>query len=227
MEPQIVAAVIGPVCTAMLAALGIAMKAVHAQRRSTSSREREMQAASQKVEFIASYLAALERLPSGSTRRDDLRARADDDLEAAYRTMMAVSRVQQKEGEGVDWRAVLDRALLIPVHRDSARLVRAFYYLVLGYALFSSAVYVSLVFSDEMREQGLVITIMTVLFLVAANLVPLWLMRLWVHRLDGPSRSGRIAPAELSFSWPEPTGSPAALPIRAGGSSETGPPESS
>lgn len=207
MEPQYVAAVIGPLSTALLAAGGIAIRTVYTRRRGTSARDREMQSARQTVEFIAHYLSALNSLENDEPWLVEQKARAAADLEQAYQRMQRASREQTATVDRIDWAAVVRRVLLVPTHRPAARLVRLLYYLVLAYAIFSSTIYLLLPFgSEEMRAFGLTATIVTALILIAFNLFVLALLHMWTRKLDGRGLAAAGPPTMPTFSWPGPNG---------------------
>ena len=214
MEPQIVAAIIGPACTALLAVLGIAIKNVQTQRRSHGSRERDMRVAGQTVTFIDAYLAAYEKLGTDAAQQALVRERATRDLEGAYQTMVAAAHEEQQSEGRTDWTGVVKSALLIPVHRPAARVVRAFYYCTLVYALFTSALFIGVAFAEDQSSQSWSVSVGTVIILVGVNILPALLLHKWARRLEssvtwvGPAHG---ATAETAI-WPRPTGRPTQPP---------------
>jgi hypothetical protein len=210
MEPQIVAAIIGPACTALLAVMGIALKNLQAQRRSHDSREREMRVAGQTITFIAGYLDASDKLALDVEQRDAVRTRATKDLEASYQAMMSAVQEEQESDGGPDWTGVVKSVLLIPVHRPAARLVRAFYYLALVYALATSALFIGGFFVDDGSSVSWPVAAFTVIILVGVNVLPALVLHLWAKRLESSTSFGASADRASAErpSWPVPTGHP-------------------
>ena len=137
MDSEIIAAFIGPLFTTMLAAAGIALKSIQVRRRDQSSRARDIQVAAQTVTFIDAYLSAHEKLAAGTPeQRQFIRERALHDLEAAYQTMMITATADHEASTTTGaWLAVIKRALLIPVQRTAAKVVRVFFYISRGVRL--------------------------------------------------------------------------------------------
>jgi hypothetical protein len=214
MEPQIVAAIIGPACTALLAVLGIAIKNLQAQRRSHGSRERDMRVAGQTVTFIDGYLAAYEKLGTDAAQQALVRERATRDLEESYQTMMAAAHEEQQSDGRADWTGVVKSALLIPIHRPAARVVRGFYYCTLVYALFTSALFIGVAFAEDQSSQSWSVSAVTVIIMVGVNILPALLLHKWARRLEssfswvGPAHAAAAQPA----TWPRPTGHPVEPP---------------
>ncbi len=214
MEPQIVAAIIGPACTALLAVMGIALKNLQTQRRSHDAREREMRVAGQTITFIAGYLEASEKLALDVEQRDAVRTRATKDLEASYQAMMSSVQEEQESDGRPDWTGVVKSVLLIPVHRPAARLVRAFYYLALVYALATSALFIGGVFVEDGSSVSWPVAAFTLIILVGVNAIPALVLHLWAKRLE--SAATFVDPAHTARAehptWRRPTGQPVEPP---------------
>ncbi|TQM62217.1 hypothetical protein [Humibacillus xanthopallidus] len=214
MEPQIVAAIIGPACTALLAAVGIALKSLLEQRRSHGSRERDMRVAGETVAFIASYLAAFEKLDVPPTEEAAVKARATSDLEASYRIMMAAAGDEQQSDARPDWSRVVKATFLIPLCRPAARVVRAFYYCALVYALAVSALYVSFALTADEAQGATAVGVVTAIILLPFNVVPALLLHMWARRLErGAQAEANDLPATTPPApWPAPSGEPLTRP---------------
>ncbi|GAA2162124.1 hypothetical protein FHX52_3519 [Humibacillus xanthopallidus] len=214
MEPQIVAAILGPACTALLAATGIALKSLLEQRRSHGSRERDMRVAGETVVFIASYLAAYEKLNVAPAEEAAVKVRATNDLEASYQSMMAAAVDEQLSDSKPDWSKVVKATFLIPLERPAARVVRAIYYCALVYALAVSALYVSFSFTAEEAQGGRAVGLVSAIILLPFNVLPALLLHMWARRLErGAQAEANDLPAtNRSGSWPVPSGQPLTRP---------------
>lgn len=214
MEPQYVAAFIGPACTALFAAVGIAVKSLLAKRRSHDFREREMRAAGETVTFIASYLAAYEKLDVSRPEQATVNARAMGDLEASYQIMMAAARNEHESDATPDWSRVVKATFLIPLSRPAAKVVRAFYYCALVYALGVSAFYMSYLFTSSEARESAFVSLVTVIILTPFNLLPAFLLHMWARRLErGVEPKAKDLPVGIPVpSWPSPTGDPLTPP---------------
>ena len=206
MDPEIIAAFIGPVFTAMLAGAGIAIKSIQVRRRDQHSRSRDIEVAGQTVSFIDAYLSAHEKLSPESPQQQFIRERAIRDLEAAYQTMMVSASADHEATTTTGaWLEVIKRALLIPVHRMAAKVVRVFFYISLFYGLVSSALYVSFALTDPdlMRDIPLMVATLILLFVFA--FLPMILLYLWARWLDR-DRTPKPQPAAAPAAWPQPGG---------------------
>lgn len=222
MDSEIIAAFIGPLFTTVLAAAGIAIKSIQVRRRDQNSRARDLQVAVQTVTFIDAYLSAHEKLASESPQQQQfIRERALRDLEAAYQTMMITASADHEATTTGAWLAVIKRALLIPLHRTAAKVVRVFFYLALVYGLMSYTLYVSYTFSDAELLRDIPVMIFTLFVLMIFAFLPLVLLYLWARWLDRDRtptpQPAQVAPNPWSqpggYSWqPVPGGGPPPAP---------------
>ena len=123
MDPEIIAAFIGPVFTAMLAGAGIVIKSIQVRNREQHARARDLEVATRTVDFINTYLAAQDKLLPREEQQL-VRDRALRDLEVAYQTMMATASADYHNDSSGAWIRVIKRALLLGLNRTAAKVVR-------------------------------------------------------------------------------------------------------
>ncbi len=208
MDSEIIAAFIGPLFTTVLAAAGIALKSIQVRRRDQSSRARDIQVAAQTVTFIDAYLSAHEKLAAGTPeQRQFIRERALHDLEAAYRTMMITATADHEASTTTGaWLAVIKRALLIPLQRTAAKVVRVFFYIAVVYGFMSSTLYVAFAFTDAELLRDIPVMIFTLVVLLIFAFLPMVLLYLWARWLDRDRTPKPIPQPAPPGPWPEPGG---------------------
>ena len=183
MSPEIIAAFIGPVFTAMLAGAGILIKSMQVRHREQSARARDLEVATRTVSFIDTYLSAQDKLASPQDR-EFFRERAMRDLEVAYQTMMATANADYHNDSSGAWIQVIKRALLIGIKRPAAKAVRVFFYLssVVNVLLFGAWMWA--VFNDPELLADIPVMVFVILFGVLFFLLPIVLLYLWARWLD-------------------------------------------
>lgn len=222
MDSEIIAAFIGPLFTTVLAAAGIAIKSIQVRRREQHSRARDIQVAAQTVTFIEAYLSAQEKLASNSPQQQQfIRERALHDLETAYQTMMITASADHEASTTGAWLGVIKRALLIPVHRTAAKVVRVFFYVAVVYGFLSYALYVGFAFTDVELLRDIPVMIFTLFLLLVFAFLPMVLLYLWARWLDrdrspkaalNPVSSNSMSSSSMSSSsgpagpWSQPGG---------------------
>ncbi len=136
MDPEIVAALIGPLITAGLAALAVVFKEWRQRRETADERHEVLRQAADEVDFIDAWLTAYAKIASADQQRERA-PRALADLERSYAAMAASHQAAalaatRTRTAGAD---VLARILLLRLHRRGAKVLRVFYYIfaVLGF----------------------------------------------------------------------------------------------
>ncbi len=209
MDSEIIAAFIGPLFTTVLAAVGIALKSNQVRRRDQSSRARDIQVAAQTVTFIDAYLSAHEKLAAGTPeQRQFIRERALHDLEAAYQTMMITATADHEASTTTTsaWLAVIKRALLIPLQRTAAKVVRVFFYIAVAYGFLSYTLYVAFAFTDQQLLADIPVMIFTMVVLFIFAFLPMVLLYLWARWLDRDRTPKPVSEPAPPGPWPQPGG---------------------
>ncbi len=200
MDSEIIAAFIGPVFTAMIAGIGILLKSIQVRHREQNARARDLEVATRTVSFIATYLSAQDKLIP-KAEQEFVRERAMRDLEVAYQTMMATANADYQNDSTGSWIRVIKRALLIPLHRTGAKVVRVFYYITVVVGLLFFTVLMATSFTDPeiLRDVPLLITM--ILMSIVINFLPMVLLYIWARWLDR-DRTALQAPQPLPGADP-------------------------
>lgn len=196
MDPEIIAAFIGPVFTAMLAGIGIAIKSGQLRHREQSARARDLEVATRTVTFIDTYLSAQDKLLP-KAEQEFVRDRAMRDLEVAYQTMMATANADYASDSTGSWIKVITRALLVPLNRTAAKVVRVFFYLSLVLGFLVLTLWTAASVSDPQITSDIPLLIFMIVFGVLLCLLPMVLLYIWARWLD----RDRTPPAP---PWPTP-----------------------
>lgn len=192
MDAEIVAALIGPLLTAGLAAVAVLLKSMRERRDRATERRNRISAASSQVEFLHAWLVAYEKAAPPELfdlrRREVLR-----DLDLAYARMAQVVAEPDTPGRGVSVVDVMRKLLLLGLRRGAAKAVRFLYY---------AAVVLSLLFilvgatSPEIWSgEDLVVTMLTMMLMTGFLTVPCWLLWFWAMTLDRKRVSAPVTPA--------------------------------
>jgi hypothetical protein len=134
-DAEIVAALIGPVLTAGLAALAFVLREWRQRRESADQQHQTLRQAADEVAFIDAWLTAYAKIATEAQQRERA-PRALADLERSYSAMtashQAAASATRTRTTGVD---VLARILLLRLRRPGAKVLRVFYYIfaVLGF----------------------------------------------------------------------------------------------
>lgn len=135
MDPEIVAALIGPVLTAGLAAMAFMLREWRQRRETADEQHQTLRQAADEVAFIDAWLTAYAKIATPAEQRERA-PRALADLERSYAAMtashQAAASATRTRATGVD---VLARILLLRLRRPGAKVLRVFYYIfaVLGF----------------------------------------------------------------------------------------------
>jgi len=185
MDPEIVAALIGPMVTALLAAGSVTAKALRDRRNQAQARSREIELASQTVKFIDTWLAAQAKLPPHPGAQQRIQ-QALADLDRAYATMLATVEADRRAPADRVGLNALRRMLLLPLQRPGAKAVRIIYYLVTAMALLFVAAGISVLVEDQDDEHGLLVSIMAAAIISVACLLPSVGLYFLARALDRP-----------------------------------------
>jgi hypothetical protein len=133
-DPEIVAALIGPVLTAGLAALAVGFKEWQRRRETADQRHETLQQAADEVAFIDAWLTAYAKIATQDQQRERA-PRALADLERSYAAMTASHQAAVTATRNRTGADLLARLLLLRLRRPAAKVLRVFYYIfaVLGF----------------------------------------------------------------------------------------------
>jgi hypothetical protein len=133
-DPEIVAALIGPVLTAGLAAVAVGVREWWRRRESVDQRQKMLRQAAEEVAFIDAWLTAYAKIATEAEQRERA-PRALADLERSYATMTASHQAAPPPTRARTGADLLARILLLRLQRPGAKVLRVFYYLfaVLGF----------------------------------------------------------------------------------------------
>ena len=197
----VLAAILGPLVTALVGALGVVLRGLRMKRQDLSDRKRNIQVAGQTVAFIDAYLSAQQKLSPGAVIATQVTERATRDLEQAYAGMMQVAAADHAAPSGLVVSELFKRAMLRSVRRPAAKVVRAVFYL---YLILGMPVLVSLisVMVHTPGDVGLVafFSILVGIIMLLPAVALYWWAR-WLDRLRDPV----VPPPASPPIWPGPT----------------------
>jgi hypothetical protein len=207
-NPEIVAALIGPALTAGLAALAVGFKEWQRRRESADQPHETLRQAAEEVAFIDAWLTAYAKIATPDQQRERV-PRALADLERSYAAMTAS---HQAAAIGVRSRTAVDllaRILLLRLRRPGAKVLRVFYYIfaVLGFLFIFAGMSGTFVGSDK----GLGFVIGVGMVFTVMSFSPAILFYALTRLADRPRRSLEAAgaPQQQSFvppgypPWPD------------------------
>ncbi len=132
---SVIAAAVGPLVTAMLAALGFWLRDRRQSRNRQQAYQRALEESNDQVSFIRTWLDAHRQIASPQAH-EQARAQALSDLERAYVRVEQARDAVGKGGEPFSVRRGVERLLLLDsMHTTSAKIWGAFYYLSLAWLL--------------------------------------------------------------------------------------------
>jgi hypothetical protein len=149
-DPEIVAALIGPVLTALLAALAVGFKEWQRRRQTVDQRHETLRQAADEVAFIDAWLTAYAKIATADQQRERV-PRALADLERSYAAMTASHEAAATGTRNRTAADLLARILLLRLHRTGAKVLRVCYYIfaVLGFLFTFAGMSGSFLRSDE------------------------------------------------------------------------------
>ena len=143
---QIVVAAIGPIVTALLAALGFWLRERRLTRNSQRAYQQALDDANAQTTFIHGWLDTQKQLASPE-EYEQARARALADLQQAYVRVEQTRETVNRQGERVTIRRIGRRLLLLDsMHTTTSRLLGSLYYLSLVWLMVSASVGALLLF---------------------------------------------------------------------------------
>jgi hypothetical protein len=143
---QIVVAAIGPIVTALLAALGFWLRDRRLTRNSQRAYQQALDDANAQTTFIHGWLDTQKQLASPE-EYEQARARALADLQQAYVRVEQTRETVNRQGERVTIRRIGRRLLLLDsMHTTTSRLLGSLYYLSLVWLMVSASVGALLLF---------------------------------------------------------------------------------
>jgi hypothetical protein len=203
-DPEIIAALIGPLLTAALAGLAVGFEGWRRRRESADLRHETLQQAADEVAFIDAWLSAYAKIATEDQRRERA-PQALADLERSYAAMTASHRAAATASRNRTAVDLLARILLLRLHRPAAKVLRVLYYIfaVLGF-LFVLAGMTGSTFRRGGEGWGFVILVGMVFTLMSFS--PAILCYALARLADRPRRALTAVPAEAP---PGPPGYPA------------------
>jgi hypothetical protein len=185
-NPEIVAALIGPLLTAGLAVLAVGFKEWQRRRERADQPHETLRQAAEEVAFIDAWLTAYAKIATDTQQRERA-PRALADLERSYAAMNAS---HQAAAVGVRSRTAVDllaRILLLRLRRPGAKVLRVFYYIfgVLGFLFTFAGISGSFIGGDE----GLGFTILVGMVFTVMSFSPAILCYTLARLADRPRRS--------------------------------------
>ena len=208
MDPEIIAAIVGPALTAMLAGAAVGAKNWWNRRNQTDQRDRAIEQASRQVAFIDAWLSAYGK--AAGPEQQARRLRAISDLERAYEAMTtAVTAERTSSGRGTAGE-VARTLLLVPLHRTRAKVARALYYLFLGVGFLFVLATIDTI--AEETESSLLKNIAIGMIVTVFWFLPAGIM--WpVTRVLDREKTAPQSPPPLGYAYnPIPTQPPAGYP---------------
>lgn len=186
-DSEIWGAIIGPVLTGVLAVLAYLFQQWRRRRRWEDERERAIGQAIQEVQYVDTWLSALQRTERIDPDHDLKLERALLDLERSYQVMsldLADDEPRPKRrtlAEHISW------FLLIPIHGTGAKVVRALYWVMLAITALWIALLV--VILSEYPADELASVIVVSIFFSGIAVIPTALIAVWARHLDGRVRT--------------------------------------
>jgi hypothetical protein len=215
-DPEIVAALIGPVLTAGLAAAAVGFKEWWRRRESVDQRQEMLRQAAEEVAFIDAWLTAYAKIATEAEQRERA-PRALADLERSYASMTASHQAAATAMRARTAADLMARILLLRLRRPGAKVLRVFYYLfaVLGFLFVLAGM------STSIRREGesLAFVILVGMVFTLISFSPAILFYALTRLADRPRRDpGPLAgppppgppvpPAWADHSYPGPVPSP-------------------
>ncbi len=131
MDPEIVAALIGPVLTALLAGTALGLKEWRSRQLREDRRQETLEQAASEVAFIDAWITTHAKLASAEAHRERS-VRALSDLERSYEVMATAYREAAQAPKPRTTLDRLGRVLLLRLQRPGAKVVRVFYFIFLA-----------------------------------------------------------------------------------------------
>jgi hypothetical protein len=181
---ELLGVLLAPLITALLAVVGFWLKEWYQRRDDDHRRRRTLSDARERVGFISAWLEAHDRVAPQSAQ-DEVRARAQSDLEQAY-AAVARSLIQTAapgERERIRFRTLAKSLFLLhPFHSGWAKLARVFYYIGLGWAALWIAAGADITVDEDFTPTGVIFAVVMILVF---GIAPAWALRslaLWLER---------------------------------------------
>ncbi len=137
LDPNIIAAILGPMITALIGAATVAARQLRRARQADEERSRIISQATQEAAFIDTWLSIYQRLELPEAERRRIQAQAIGDLERTYSALRSVNIKTDNRPRPPSFSRIVRAVLLIPLQRPWAKVVRAVYYLFIAGTIFS------------------------------------------------------------------------------------------
>lgn len=174
MDTQIVAAIVGPLITALLAASAVGFKQWRNAREGAHLRSETLDRHRSQVEFIDTWLQAHERVAGSDALAQQHRERAVVDLDLLYQQMAQVMATPIPRPRN-SARDIVRSLFLIGVRGGLAQLLRVLYWVALFFGALTTAATMT-VAPETMAQSGLGIAIVTGVFLTVMLFLPALLL---------------------------------------------------
>jgi hypothetical protein len=201
MDRELLAALLGPVSTALLAAFGIWLREWRQRRDRDQRRRRALTEAREEVAFIEAWVKTHELVAPADTH-ERVHMRAHQDLERAYTVLAGSLAAAPIDDEPFTLRRLLRSLLLLrPLETNRAKAARVVYYLSLAWAAIWAAVGTDQTVKEDFTPTGIFVAILVILVFGVA---PAWGLGAWVLWLDKRTVSRSMADRQ---TLGEPAGS--------------------
>jgi len=207
-DPEILAAIIGPLLTAVLAGVAVVARQWQTARNRQDEREQRLSRWREQIGFIDTWLTAHQKVAAQDPQAQAHTQRAVSDLELLYQQMTMELRNPPPVTKRFTALDLIKVILLIPVRGGAAKTLRVFYYtLVLAGLLFMIATLATFTASEDGLAfdiaVGMVVTILwftpAIIFAVLTKAAD------WSARNKAAKQAGLPAPAP---GWAETPGVP-------------------
>lgn len=189
MDSEIIGAIIGPFLTTLLAGGAYIFQSWQKTRRWEDQQERSLAKAVQEVQFIDTWLSALDRIGDHDPEHAAKVARATKDLERSYQVLAADlgddGPRPRVKGPG----DILGAIFMVPLQSLPAKILRVFYWLMLVIGLSWSLLIIGV--SSE-GQVSLATVVGVSILLTVIGLIPAGILGVLTKVID---RSGQPTPA--------------------------------
>jgi hypothetical protein len=201
MDRELLTALLGPLVTGFLAALGVWLKDWRQRRDDEQRRRRTLSHAREQVGFIQAWVEAHQRVAPASAH-EQARTQAQLDLEQAYAAVARSLAVPMEEREPITLGKLVGSLLLLRRLRTKwAKAARVIYYFGLAWAGLWAAVGADQTVEQDFTPTGVLVAIVMILVFGVA---PAWGLHTWVLWLGerrvtrSSERSGHAVSAQMS-----------------------------
>lgn len=181
-DSEIVGAIIGPLLTSLLAIVAYSFQQWRTRRRWEDERNRAIEQAIQEVQYIDTWLSALQRIERIDPDHELKLERALLDLERSYQVMSLDLADDEPRPSRRTLAQHIGWFLLVPIHGSPAKVVRVFYWIMLSLTLIWVIAIMASV--TDLASDGIAVTIIASVILTALSAVPTILVAVLARHLE-------------------------------------------